>query len=217
MHLFNLDLPLNFVIVFGIILSIIIAVITLKVVSAIRSALKARRQKKTNIAAIAEEEVRISKLPKLSTRYLIKIPASVSNFANGEPRTFGNRYNRLIVFDENGDGWLGLFMPETFQGLHVGEYIQENYWVPFRGDGEMYAGEPVKIDGKTIHIYPIWMNADNMNTVDWAKWAQLEKAFAKAYHTTSYLDDFHQNTPFERTRQLSEERRAFAGMKTSIA
>lgn len=120
MYIFNQEFPIGLVIFVTI---IVLSVLTGITISIVKPIVENHRYRKTTKAAIAEEEDRITKLPRLSTRYLIRIPASVSNFAKGEPRTFGNRYNRLIVFDENGDGWLGLFMPETFRGLHDGEYV----------------------------------------------------------------------------------------------
>lgn len=81
----------------------------------------------------------------------------------------------------------------------------------------MHAGEPVKISGETIHIYPIWMNASYTNTADWAKWVQFEKAFDEAHRGRSSSNDFKENTPFERSRELRDKRRKLAEMRASIA
>ncbi len=192
-------------------------VVGIVIVSFVIPALKDRKKKRATIELIKKEDERIANLPKLSTRYLLKIPSGATNFRKGEPRTFGNRYNRLIVFDENGDGWLGLFMPSTFQGLHDGEYIQQNYWVPFRGSGEAYSGDPVVIDGRRIDIYPIWMNSTATDTPDWKTWVAFDKAFDEAHRGVSSSDEFRQFTPFERSHELERKRKEFDAMRASVA
>ena len=192
-------------------------VLGITIVTFIIPALKDRKKRRATIEIIRKEDERIANLPELSTRYLLKIPARVTNFTKGEPRTFGNRYNRLIVFDEKGDGWLGLFMPSTFQGLYDGEYIQQNYWVPFRGSGEAYSGDPVVVNGQKIDIYPIWMNSSPTDTTEWKTWAAFEKAFDEEHRGVSYSDEFQRFTPFKRSHELEEKRKEFEALRASVA
>jgi hypothetical protein len=109
------------------------------------------------------EEARQAALPKLDTRYLIRMPDwAVLKYYGAEdhhPRkAFGTRYSNLIVFDEVGDVWLGLFMPATLQSLRDCEYSRGEYWVWFRGGGEAYSGTPLTLNGVQIWSYPVWMD-----------------------------------------------------------
>ena len=179
--------------------------------------IKAWKLKKANIEAIIREDERVANLPKLKTLFLLKIPECVTRFAKGEPRTFGTRYNRLIVFDEKGEGWVGLFMPFTFKGLRDGEYVQKSYWIPFRGPGEAYGGDPAVVDGQKIIIYPTWLSATATDSYSWRTWATLEKAFAEAHpRGVSYFDEFHQFTPPERSYGLEQHRQEFEALRRAL-
>jgi len=219
MNFDNLNItPGNIIMMATISTLIIVAAVFSFVVPPIKEWRRKRAWKKATIEAVRKEDERIASLPRLDTQYFIKIPPSETRFARGVPRTFDTRYNRVVVYDDNGDGLLGLFMPSTFEGLHDGEYIQERYWVPFRGPGEMYAGEPVVIDRQKIDIYPIWMNPSHTNTAEWRRWTSIEKAFKEAYRgSAKYSDLFQIFTPWGRSDELRKKRRELEAMRASIA
>lgn len=147
--------------------------------------------KKRNLAMKKEKE-RLDALPKLNTELLLKVPGNHKKIpkGSGTPRTFGNRWNRIVICDENGEWWVGLFSPEILKGLREGEFRQENLWVPFRGDGEMMSGHPVRFAGITIDIYPDWMN-QGVSLPEWVKWSVIEMKFFETYrHGRNYHEDF---------------------------
>lgn len=122
-----------------------------------------------------DEVARIEALPKLNTRWLLRVPDKMG-MGYSAYRSYGTRYNRILVIDELGGRWVGLITPELIQDLLAGEYIWQNYHIPFRGAGEAYAGKPVTINSQVIDIYPLWME-EGLNASDWIFWARIENNF----------------------------------------
>jgi hypothetical protein len=126
------------------------------------------------VKAFRAETARIEALPKLDTRWLMRIPGMHKGLIC---RSYGTRYNRMVVVDELGDVWVGLIIPEIIEGLKVGEYIWSNYFIPFCSmEGEAYHGNPVTFDGLRIDTYPLWMK-EGVNPVEWGLWAMIERKF----------------------------------------
>ncbi|MBU0999143.1 hypothetical protein KKG24_02430 [Patescibacteria group bacterium] len=154
--------------------------------------------------ALSAEEDRVRALPKLNTRWLMRVPPSA--MINGSPRSFGTRYNRIRIFDEYGLDWVGLITPEILEGLIAGEYIWSDYFIPFRGAGEAYAGNAVNVDGLKIDIFPRWMT-EGINLSDWVLWARIEKNFldhSREYNYQSGLAKLN-----ERQKEFREKRTEF--------
>ena len=138
------------------------------------------RRKKREADQLARESFnaemdRIEALPKLNTRWLMRVPEKLMD-KNPIRRSYGTRYNRMLIIDEHGGGWVGLVIPEVLEGLTAGEYVWRDYHIPFRGAGEAYTGNAVTIDGLRIDIYPLWMS-EGINTPDWNLWARIEQNF----------------------------------------
>lgn len=183
----------------GMLLILLVSAIFAFVVIPKTKAANKRRQKiRERDAAVEAEAERIAKLPKLYTRWLLLMPeknaaALYGADRSGLTRTFGNRYNRLIIIDEDGNCWVGLFNRQTLQSLRDSEFEQRDYWVPFRGPGEMYAGSPVTVepDNLLVDIYPLWMSPNGQGQ-DWAKWAELERKFDEEFLQAHYHDVFEE-------------------------
>lgn len=156
--------------------------------------LRLRRRRIQLEKELAIEEARQAALPKLDTRYLIRMPDwAVMRFygaIDNRPRkAFGTRYCHLIVFDEVGDVWLGMFMPATLRSLRDSEYARGDYWVWLRGGGEAYSGTSLVLDGVEIWAYPVWLEPFDAHVDDrpelcskeWKFWAELEKEFEDAF------------------------------------
>ncbi|MEN9341879.1 MAG: hypothetical protein RIQ54_135 [Candidatus Parcubacteria bacterium] len=183
---------MNIAILVGFFISLILI---FKMISILVKNYKAAQKRAVNAQKEQEEKERLDALPKLDTTFLLQIPKEMqTGFIEKRPRTFGSRYNRLVIYDEEGNGWVGLFLPEVIQSLKDGEYTQENYRVPFRGCGEVYPGEPITIDGLEINIYPSWMEVDDWTDENWSQWVKIEKKFEEVYkkHPISYHDVFAQ-------------------------
>lgn len=169
------------------------------------------------------EEDRIEKLPKLDTRWLIKVPDGVKGIQTEAgkqlcARTFGTRYNRLLVVDEKGEEWVGLFMPETLQGLRDGEYVRCEYFIPFRGAGERDAGKPVFFRDHRIHNYPMWMEdkVTTVNEADWEKWFELMRAQNQAFLGSNHQEVFRQILPLDLLEQFRQKRRDLDALTASL-
>ena len=102
--------------------------------------------------------------------------------------------------------------PEILKDLTVGEYILRDYIIPFRGDGEAIAGQPVEVVlpevGATvcISLYPKWMTAGSYAS-DWDLWARIEVNFqfrSKDWNYQRSLRELAQNMG-----QLRENREKF--------
>jgi hypothetical protein len=118
---------------------------------------------------------RVERLPKLDTHWLMRVPMTLMS-GNPMPRSYGTRYNQMLIIDEYFDGWVGLATPEILECLKEGEYVWHDYQIPFRGMGERFGGDPVLVDGFQIDIYPRWMS-EGINLPDWEFWARIEKNF----------------------------------------
>jgi hypothetical protein len=150
------------------------------------------------LAELAAEDKRIAALPKLDTQYLMRMPDKMlDEYGRRSPCTFNVRYNRLIAFDESGQPWVGLVMEETLESLRDGEYVQDNYYVPFRGAGESTGGAPVFKEGVYIHLYPIWMSSNATDTPEWATWASFERAFREQFKDRNCQHVFNEIMPRE--------------------
>jgi hypothetical protein len=130
------------------------------------------------------EIARIETLPKLATRYMMRVPENLLD-KNPTQRSYGTRYNRLLVIDERGCAWVGLVIPEILASIITGEYIWCDYRIPFRGAGEALSGKPVCIDNVPIDIYPMWLT-EGLNGYDWKLWAQIEKNFLECALNWNY-------------------------------
>jgi len=138
---------------------------------------------------IAEEKreaeiVRINALPKLQTGWLLRAPESYNGTLL---RSYGTRYNRLFIVDDEGRAWVGLAIPEVLESLKPSEYRWADYYVPFKGSGEAYAGNPVEIDGLKIWIYPVWMK-EGSDILEWMQWGNIEKKFHEVEKDWDYGD-----------------------------
>jgi hypothetical protein len=175
------------------------------------------------------EEARQAALPKLDTRYLIRMPDwAVLKYYGAEdhhPRkAFGTRYSNLIVFDEVGDVWLGLFMPATLQSLRDCEYSRGEYWVWFRGGGEAYSGTPLTLNGVQIWSYPVWMDPFDAHIDDrpelcskeWRLWAELEHDHDEAFKRINPYDFFKQIWTAEEDHQIVASRQRLLELQTEL-
>ena len=88
------------------------------------------------------EADRVDALLKLHHGWLLRVPNAIMD-KNPMKRSYGTRYNRMLIIDEYGDGWVGLAIPEILEDLRAGEYVNRDYFIPFRGVGEAYSGKPV--------------------------------------------------------------------------
>jgi hypothetical protein len=123
------------------------------------------------------EADRIEALPMLNTQWLTRVPEKLMD-KSPIRRSYGTRYNRILIIDEHGCGWVGLVTPEILEGLTAGEYVWHDYRIPFRGAGEAYTGNAVTVDDQRIDIYPLWMyELKGVVTPDWTLWASIEKNF----------------------------------------
>ena len=122
---------------------------------------------------------RIEALPKLNTQWLMSVP---NHLMDNSPlkRSYGTRYNRILIIDEYGAGWVGLVIPEIIESLIAGEYLWHDFNIPFRGPGERLFGEPVVVDGLKIDMYPQWM-CDGLNPAEWHLWRRIEERYL--YHS----------------------------------
>src|ERR1035437_6645011 len=136
---------------------------------------KARLADQLANEALNAEMDRVGSLPKLNTRWLMRVPDKLMD-KNPICCSYGTRYNRMLIIDENGLGWVGLVIPEILEDLTAGEYVWRDYHIPFRGAGEAYAGKSVNVYDVYIDIYPIWMT-EGVNTPDWSLWAEIECNF----------------------------------------
>ena len=184
-----------------------------------------RAHKKNVLKEIAEEKARIESLPKLSKAWLVQIPTELADQIYGPDRlefarSFGRRLNRLLIFDEEGVAWVGLFMPETLAGLREGEYVQDSYQMPFCGHGEAEPARPVLIDGYAVHVYPIWMKEGTLPPAQhaggWVKWVELEREFAKAFRGRDYQEVFSRVLPLEKLSEFDVQRTKFKNRCESV-
>ncbi len=119
---------------------------------------------------------RICALPRLRTDFLLKVEGE---FHPDSARTYGSRYDRLKIFDEYGQMFLGLKTPEILEDLIAGEFILKDYWIPFCGPGEMYISEPVEIDGFHMDLFPILLNRKPTHLPEWLQWLKIEQNDAR--------------------------------------
>lgn len=143
---------------------------------------KAREAQEAALRAFNAELARIDALPKLNTEWLMRCPEKVDHLLK---RSYGTRYNRMFIVDEEGNGWVGLATPEVLKSLEIGEYVWSDYYIPFCGRGEAYYGDPVDVEGLTIDIYPVWMRA-GVNMPEWQLWAKIERKFARSWGQGTY-------------------------------
>ncbi len=136
---------------------------------------RAKRYARLAAEKAAAEAARIAALPPLDTTWLLRVPENLID-QNPVKGYYSTRYNRLIVIDREGCGWVGLVVPEVLDALQAAEYDWMELWVPFKGPGERHCAEPVTVDGFRIDIYPMWMKA-GVNPAEWTLWVQIEKHF----------------------------------------
>lgn len=116
-----------------------------------------------------QEMNRLASLPKLFTDCLLRVPEQDNpRFA----RSFGDRWNRLIIWDEQGRAWVGYKCRDVMQSLVDAEYLPGNYWVPFCGPGEQVQSKLVNIDGKTYEMYPTYLKNKPVGGSEWRRWLQ---------------------------------------------
>lgn len=162
------------------------------------------RQKEREVVQFAREafnaeKARVESLPKLNTQWLMRVPEKFMD-KNPTRRSYGTRFNRMLIIDELGNGWVGLVIPEILECIKAGEYVWRNYHIPFRGAGEAYNGKSVTVCGSRIDVYPLWMS-EGINPADWDLWIRIEANYNTCsrnwnYHSgfaelISYVDGFH--------------------------
>jgi len=113
---------------------------------------------------------------RLDTRFLIR--ARDQQKCTLCAGTYGTRFDKILVYDENGDPWVGLLCPEVIETLRKGQYEKLGYIIPFRGMGEKIAGKPVYIYGTVVEVYPTFLRS-GVNLADWKKWVSIEKHFCE--------------------------------------
>src|SRR5579872_3823956 len=92
-------------------LIVILAGITLLSIWLLYTIIVPRRKKRALDRIVREkfnaEKARIDALPKLRTYWLLQVPKEMMS---KEPvlRSYGTRYDRLLIVDETGTGWVGL-------------------------------------------------------------------------------------------------------------
>ncbi|MCX6703396.1 MAG: hypothetical protein NTV02_01760 [Candidatus Zambryskibacteria bacterium] len=148
-----------------------------------------RRKAKEVEKKKAAEQAYLDALPSLDTEWLMKVPSlhRFGNSSNNPKRCYGARYSRLIVYDNRGEAWVGLVIPEVLKSLRDSEYSRGDYWVPFRGAGEAVEGKAVSIIGLQIWCYPDWMQA-GINVQDWDCWVNIERKFRSSWLSGNYQD-----------------------------
>jgi hypothetical protein len=170
--------------------------------------LKARALKQLAVDAYNAELDRVGNLPKINSRWLMRIPDKLMD-KNPICCSYGTRYNRMLIIDENGIGWVGLVIPEILEGLTAGEYVWRDYHIPFRGAGEAYSGKSVDValpEGLVhVDIYPMWMT-EGVNLPDWTLWARIEKCFHGLSQNWNYQSGLGElNKHMDEFRQKRDE------------
>ncbi len=113
-------------------------------------------------------------------------------------RTYAIRKHYLIVYDDEGQAWVGPFHSETLYHIANFGYEKRDYYVPIRGQGEKIAGDPITIDGFTMTNYPAWLGKRS-DLEDLEFWAFLEKVWARGDKGISFKEQLRSVTlaPFE--------------------
>ncbi len=158
--------------VFGAFLAIIITLILSVPVRHVKKLLVNMRLQKEFSQKREEYWRKMDDLPKLRTEFLIKVPGEIYPELK---RTFGSRYDRYVVYDEEGQQWLGLHTVDLINDLVAAKFTPSNYWVKFGGPGEMYSVPVVEIDGIKIGIYPLFLTNFKTNSPEWRQWLKIEK------------------------------------------
>jgi hypothetical protein len=172
---------------------------------------------KVFIAELEKEESHIETLPDLDTRFLLRIPTErwdVDRRRAGV-RTFHVYHAYLLIYDQNGDGWIGFIMPETLESLRAGEYVQREYHVPIRGRGQKLFGDPIFLDGCNIDVYPIWMTG-RTDVHEWHIWMHLEDEFNKLFSGKNYEDAFRKILPPATLRRFRDRRARYHQLRASV-
>lgn len=134
---------------------------------------------------------RMSRRPHLDTSHLLRVPDKFFGMNKRwmRSRTFARRGTRVLVFDQNGDPWMGFITRQNSESLRDGGYVERNYSVPLRGWGEREAGTEAKVKieievgsevrVKTTYIqsYPRWFDPKKTDTLEWQYWAYLLAEF----------------------------------------
>jgi hypothetical protein len=127
----------------------------------------------------ARELERLARLPKLRTDFLFRVPGK-NNDDPRNARSYGSRYNRLIIFDEYGRMFVGLRTKEIMADLVAGDFVLEGYRVPFCGPGEAYVSKEVEIDGHVLDLYPLVMYGLPPSDPRWKEWLRIELNYAES-------------------------------------
>ena len=164
----------------SIFLTVLLAVIFMLVVRSLRECAEQQRILDGNKKFVEGETKRLNEMPGLDTTYMLRAPDKLmdSNYRTRWARTYGTRYNRILIFDDLGAAYVALACPAVIETLRANEYTQESFWVPFVGPGEAQGGDPVTVNGTQIEIYPNWLKATATETsqkADWQLWAKIEK------------------------------------------
>lgn len=158
------------------VISAIALLAILKAADALSRKLAASAKERRFQADRNAEIKRLSKLPKLRTEYLLQIPGQV--FPENA-RTFGSRYDNMVVYDETGQKFLGLRTPDLMDDLAAGEFLLQDYWVEFCGPGEMRVSEVVTIDGHSMDTYPSILHKKPVeNNPMWGRWLKISQHYA---------------------------------------
>ncbi len=135
-----------------------------------------------------------------AARWLMPVPKSRTFSDEKLARTYGLRGQYVLVYNEDGDVWMGPALRETIYRLANFGYTNKNHWVPLRGEGQRVAGDPIVVDGFTINVYPEWIGRKSLPE-DLEFWALLEKDRIRFYADGRSVENaFRQLTllPFER-------------------
>jgi hypothetical protein len=148
----------------------------------------------------------INQLPLLRNNHLLMVEGEVSL---DSARTFGSRYDGMVIYDEFGQMWVGLRTPEIMEDLVAGEFLQEDYWVPFCGPGEAEAGKPVEIGDMQFLIYPTLLRGLPVQDRRWQTWAEIQKNYEENGSLRRQTLKYREALSYDKRRDLEMSRRRF--------
>lgn len=171
----------------------------------VKERMKEKARRKADESLRLTELARQANLPKLDTGDLLRVPPSDNmNYA----RTFGMRWNRIIVWDELGQAWVGFASKSLMKKLADSEYLLEDYWVPFCGPGEMFASKVVNIGDRIFELYPTFLLGKSPDSPEWQGWANLIKRNNPDLGNRAY-SDFFPAGKYEEIRRIRKDLKSF--------
>lgn len=163
-----------------------------------------RRVKEQQALELAKKEaqVHIDALPRLDTTHLLVINKEMKP---ARARTFGTRYDGIVINDEWGRCWIGLVTPDLMDNLISAEFVCQDLWVPFCGPGEMYRAEIKEVNGRKYNYYPQYLTIFSPSSAEWQWWDRICQNYEAVPRLRSR---YFTEVPYE-TRQKWENRNRY--------